>query len=148
MDSTSSQRVPMPYDRSNIFAKIIRGEIPCVKIYEDAKTLAFMDVMPQAEGHVLVVPKEDADNVFDLSAEGLAALMATTQKVAKAVRKALACPGLMLVQLNGAAAGQSVNHIHMHIIPRTAGIDLKFHARDMVGRELLEPIAAKIRAAL
>jgi histidine triad (HIT) family protein len=138
----------MAYDSNNIFARLLRNEIPCVKVYEDERTLAFMDVMPQADGHVLVVPKEDAENIFDLSPEGLAALTATTQKVAKAVRKALACPGLMLVQLNGEAAGQSVNHIHMHIIPRTGGIDLKFHARDMVGREVLEPIAAKIRAAL
>ena len=138
----------MAYDSNNIFARLLRNEIPCVKVYEDERTIAFMDVMPQADGHVLVVPKEDAENIFDLTPEGLAALTAATQKVAKAVRKALACPGLMLVQLNGEAAGQSVNHIHMHIIPRTGGIDLKFHARDMVGREVLEPIAAKIRAAL
>jgi len=138
----------MPYDRSNIFAKIIRGEIPCVKIYEDDKTLAFMDVMPQAEGHTLVVPKEEAETVFDLSPEALAALVATTQKVAKAVKTALDPAGLMLVQLNGRAAGQSVFHIHFHVIPRTGGIDLRFHARDMVGRDVLEPIAAKIRAAL
>ena len=138
----------MPYDRSNIFAKIIRGEIPCVKIYEDDKTLAFMDVMPQADGHTLVVPKEDAENIFELSPEGAAALMATTQKVAKAVKKATGTPGLMLLQLNGAAAGQSVNHIHMHIIPREAGIDLKFHAREMVDPKSLEPLAAKIRVAL
>ena len=138
----------MPYDRSNIFAKIIRGEIPCVKIYEDDKTLSFMDVMPQAEGHTLVVPKEDAETIFDLSPESAAALMATTQRIAKAVRKATGAPGLMLVQLNCAAAGQSVNHIHMHIIPRTHGIDLKFHAREMVDPRTLEPLAAKIRAAL
>ena len=138
----------VPYDPNNIFAKILRGEIPSVKIYEDMRTLAFMDVMPQAEGHVLVIPKDQAENIFDLSPGGMAALIATTQLVAKAVKKALACPGLMLVQLNGPAAGQSVNHVHFHIIPRTAGIDLKFHAREMVGKEILEPIAAKIRAAL
>jgi histidine triad (HIT) family protein len=138
----------MPYDRSNIFAKIIRGEIPCVKIYENDKTLAFMDVMPQAEGHTLVVPKEEAENIFDLSPEGAAALMQTTQKVAKAVKKALACPGLMVVQLNGRHAGQSVFHIHMHIIPRAAGIDLEFHERNMVDAATLTPIAEKIRAAL
>ena len=138
----------MPYDPNNIFAKILRGEIPCVKIYEDMRTLAFMDVMPQTEGHTLVIPKDQAENIFDLSPGGVAALIATTQLVAKAVKKALACPGLMLVQLNGEAAGQSVNHVHFHIIPRTAGIDLKFHARAMVGKEVLEPIAAKIRAAL
>jgi histidine triad (HIT) family protein len=136
------------YDRSNIFAKIIRGEVPCVRIFEDDKTLAFMDVMPQADGHTLVVPKEDAGNIFDLSPEALAALMATTQKVAKAVKTATSAPGLMLVQLNGPAAGQSVFHIHMHIIPRSMGIDLKFHAREMVDPKSLEPLAAKIRAAL
>jgi len=138
----------MPYDPTNIFAKILRGEIPCVKIYEDHRTLAFMDVMPQADGHVLVIPKDPAENIFDLSPGGVAALIATTQLVAKAVKKALACPGLMLVQLNGEAAGQSVNHVHFHIIPRSAGIDLKFHAREMVPAASLEPIAAKIRAAL
>ena len=138
----------MAYDRSNIFAKIIRGEIPCVKIYEDDKTLAFMDVMPQAEGHTLVVPKDDAENIFDLSPDAAAALIKTTQKVAKAVRAATGAPGLMIVQLNGPAAGQSVFHIHMHIIPRTAGIDLKFHAREMVDPRSLEPLAARIRAAL
>ncbi len=138
----------MPYDPDNIFAKILRGEIPCVKVYEDTRTLAFMDVRPQAEGHTLVVPKDPAENIFDLSPGGMAALIATTQLVAKAVKKALACPGLMLVQLNGEASGQSVMHVHFHIIPRSAGIDLKFHAREMVAPQLLEPIAAKIRAAL
>lgn len=138
----------MPYDRTNIFAKILRGEIPCVKICEDAKTLAFMDVMPQAEGHVLVVPKEDAENIFELSADSAAAMIQTAQKVAKAVKTATGAPGVMLVQLNGRAAGQSVFHIHMHVIPRQHGIDLTFHARNMVGADVLEPIAAKIRAAL
>ncbi|HYK80404.1 MAG TPA: HIT domain-containing protein, partial [Micropepsaceae bacterium] len=76
----------MAYDSNNIFAKILRGEIPCVKVFEDAKTLAFMDVMPQADGHTLVIPKEPAENLFDLSPEGAAAMMATTQKVAKAVK--------------------------------------------------------------
>ena len=138
----------MPYDSTNIFAKILRGEIPSIKIYEDSRTLAFMDVMPQADGHVLVIPKDPAENIFDLSPGGVAALIATTQLVAKAVKKALACPGLMLVQLNGEAAGQSVNHVHFHIIPRRSGIDLKFHAREMADPKTLEPIAAKIRAAL
>jgi len=138
----------MAYDRSNIFAKILRGEIPCVKIYEDDKTLAFMDVMPQAEGHTLIVPKEEAENIFDLSPAGAAALMATVQKIAKAVRKATEAPGIMVVQLNGKAAGQSVFHIHMHVIPRHHGIELEFHERNMVDPASLEPLAAKIRAAL
>jgi histidine triad (HIT) family protein len=139
---------PMPYDHSNIFAKILSGDIPCVKIYEDDKTIAFLDVMPQAPGHTLVLPKETAENIFDLSQEGAAALITTVQKVAKAVKIATAAPGLMLVQLNGKAAGQSVFHIHMHIIPRQHGIDLEFHERNMVPAAELEPIAAKIRAAL
>jgi histidine triad (HIT) family protein len=117
-------------------------------VFEDEKTLAFMDVMPQAEGHVLVIPKEKAENLFDLSPEGAAAMMATTQKVAKAVKKGLDLPGLMLAQLNGAPAGQSVFHVHFHIIPRRGGADMKLHARDMMDPETLEPIAAKIRSAL
>jgi histidine triad (HIT) family protein len=138
----------MPYDHSNIFAKILRGDIPCVKIYEDDKTFAFLDVMPQAEGHTLVLPKEAAENIFDLSPESAAAMITTVQKVAKAVKAATGASGLMLMQLNGKAAGQSVFHIHMHIIPRQHGIDLAFHERNMVAAAELEPIAAKIRAAL
>src|SRR5258705_13443905 len=91
--------VAMAYDSKNIFAKILRGEIPAVKVYEDDKTLAFMDVMPQADGHTLVISKEDAENIFDLSPAGAAALMATTQKIAKAVKKGLNAPGLMIAQL-------------------------------------------------
>lgn len=138
----------MAYDNDNIFAKILRGEIPCVKLYEDDKTMAFMDVMPQAEGHALVIPKEASENILDLSADGAAALMATTQKIAKAVKKALNAPGIMLVMLNGAPAGQSIFHIHFHVIPRAHGVDLGLHARAMVDPRTLEPIAAKIRAAL
>jgi histidine triad (HIT) family protein len=138
----------MSYDPNNVFAKILRGEIPCVKVFEDDKTLAFMDVMPQAEGHVLVIPKEAAENILTLSSEGASAMMATTQKVAKAVKKGLAAPGVMLAMLNGAPAGQSVFHVHFHIIPRSAGVDLGLHARSMVDPKGLEPIAAKIRNAL
>ncbi len=138
----------MAYDPNNIFAKILRGEIPCVKVFEDDKTMAFMDVMPQAEGHVLVIPKEPAENILTLSPEGAAAMMATTQNVAKAVKKGLEAPGIMLAMLNGAPAGQSVFHVHFHIIPRSAGVDLGMHARGMVDAKLLEPIAARIRSAL
>jgi histidine triad (HIT) family protein len=138
----------LAYDPNNIFARILRGEIPAVKVFEDSKTLAFMDVMPQAEGHVLVIPKEDAENIFDLSPEGASALIATTQKLARAVKKALGVPGVMLAQLNGSPAGQSVFHVHFHIIPRSAGVDLGLHARNMVDAKLLEPVAAKIRSAL
>src|SRR4029079_19091765 len=106
----------MAYDPDNIFAKILRGEIPSVKIYEDARTLSFMDVMPEADGHVLVIPKEGAENILDLSADGLSAMMATVQKVAKAVDKALEPDGILLKQYNRAAAGQSVFHVHFHIV--------------------------------
>ena len=138
----------MPYDPNNIFAKILRGEIPCVKVYEDAKTLAFMDVMPEGEGHVLVVPKEPAENILDLSPDGLTAMMAATQKVAKAVDKALKPGGILLKQYNRAPAGQSVFHVHFHIVPRHEGVPLAPHGKVMVEASVLEPIAAKIRSAL
>jgi histidine triad (HIT) family protein len=138
----------MPYDSQNIFAKILRGEIACVKVFEDDKTLAFMDVMPEAEGHVLVVPKEAAQDILDLSADGLTAMMATVQRVAKAVDKALAPGGILLKQYNRAPAGQSVFHVHFHIVPRREGVALAPHGKAMVSAAALEPVAAKIRAAL
>jgi histidine triad (HIT) family protein len=138
----------MIYDPGNIFAKILRGEIPSVKVYEDDHTLAFMDVMPEGEGHVLVVPKEAAENILDLSPEGLAAMMATTQKIAKAVDKALKPDGILLKQYNRPAAGQSVFHVHFHIVPRWEGVPMAPHGKVMVEAARLEPIAAKIRSAL
>jgi histidine triad (HIT) family protein len=138
----------MAYDNNNVFAKILRGEIPCVKVFEDARTLAFMDVMPESDGHVLVVPKEPAETILDLSADGMAAMMATTQKVAKAVDKALAPDGILLKQYNRAPAGQSVFHVHFHIVPRREGVGLAPHGKVMVQAAVLEPIAAKIRSAL
>jgi len=138
----------MAYDPNNIFARILRGELPKVAVYEDALTLAFMDIMPSVDGHTLVIPKEPAESMLDLSPEGAAAVMVTTQKVARAVKAALDSPGIMLVQLNGAAAGQSVPHIHFHVLPRHVGLDLKLHGRAMVDPKTLEPIAAKIRSHL
>jgi len=138
----------MAYDSNNIFAKILRGELPCVKVYEDELTLAFMDIMPSIEGHTLVIPKERAEDILDLSPDGAAAVIRTTQKVTKAVKAGLNCPGVMLVQLNGAAAGQTIPHLHFHVLPRSEGINLSLHGRAVVKLEMLEPIAAKIRAAL
>ncbi len=138
----------MPYDSNNVFAKILRGELPCIKVYEDAHTLAFMDIMPAVEGHTLVIPKEAGETMFDISPEAAAATMRTTQKVAAAVKRATGAPGIMLAQLNGAAAGQSIPHVHFHILPRHAGADLSFHGKTMVKPEALEPVAARIRAAL
>jgi histidine triad (HIT) family protein len=138
----------MHYDTSNVFAKILRGELPCVKVYEDEHTLAFMDIMPSTEGHTLVIPKAPAKEIFDLSPEGAAALIRTTKKVARAVKNGLNCSGVMLVQLNGAAAGQSIPHVHFHILPREEGLDLHLHGRAMKQPEELEPVATKIRAGL
>lgn len=138
----------MAYDPSNIFARILRGEIPAHKVHEDAFTLAFMDVMPQSDGHTLVIPKYAAENLFDLPPESLAATILATQRVARAVKKAFDAPGLMIAQLNGRGAGQSVFHIHFHIVPRYEGIDLRFHAREMADPTVLAQHAAKIRAAL
>lgn len=138
----------MAYDTNNIFAKILRGEIPAVKVYEDDHVLAFLDVMPQAEGHTLVIPKEAAQNIFELSPDGAAHLIQAVQKIAPAVKAATGAPGIMLAQLNGEAAGQSVFHIHFHIIPRFNGVDLQFHPREMADPKKQEALAAKIRAAL
>jgi histidine triad (HIT) family protein len=139
---------PLAYDRNNVFARIVRGEIPAHKVFEDEHTLAFMDVMPQADGHTLVIPKAEAENLFDLPGPALAATILTTQRVARAVQKAFAAPGILIAQLNGPAAGQSVFHIHFHVLPRHEGLDLRFHARDMAEPALLAAHAAKVRAAL
>lgn len=137
----------MAYDQSNIFARILRGEVPAHKVHEDDHTLAFMDVMPQADGHTLIIPKAAAENVFDLSPDFLAATILTTQRVARAVKKAFGPPGVLIAQLNGAGAGQSVFHLHFHVVPRYAGIDLRFHAREMADPKLLAEHAARVRAA-
>jgi len=138
----------MAYDPDNVFAKILRGELPSTKVFEDMNTLAFMDIMPSAEGHTLVIPKEAAETIFELSNPAAAALILTTQRVATAVKAALACPGVMLVQLNGAAAGQSIPHLHVHIVPRAEGLDLRLHGRARADLAELEIIAARIRQHL
>lgn len=138
----------MAYDPNNIFAKVLRGELPCVKVFEDAQTLAFMDIMPSVEGHTLVIPKVACESILDASDEAASAVIRTTKKIAQAVKKGLNCPAIMLAQLNGAAAGQSIPHLHFHILPRYEGLDMKLHGRAMVDTEVLEKVAAKIRAAL
>jgi histidine triad (HIT) family protein len=138
----------MAYDNGNVFARILRGEIPAHKVHEDALTLAFMDVMPQADGHTLVVPKVAAENILEVPPEALAATILTTQRVARAVQRAFAAPGILIAQLNGSAAGQSVFHLHFHVVPRHAGLDLRFHARDMADPKILAEHAARVRAAL
>jgi len=137
-----------PYDDSNVFAQILRHESPAIRVYEDEKTLAFMDIMPLVPGHVLVIPKSPATNILNLDPEFARALMATTQHVACGVQKALDPPGLMIGQLNGAAAGQTVFHIHMHVLPRYTGIELAIHGRTRAEQAELEAVAQRIRGAL
>ena len=138
----------MVYDNDNIFAKILRGEAPAFKVYEDDFSLAFMDVMPQVAGHTLVIPKDPTEDIFDADPVILGQTMATVQKVGVAVKRAFDVPGIMLAQLNGKAAGQTVFHLHFHILPRAGGVDLKMHAGAMADFAELEVHAQRIKAAL
>jgi histidine triad (HIT) family protein len=138
----------MDYDNDNIFAKILRGEAPAHTVYEDDTTLAFLDMMPQADGHTLVLPKVPAANLFDLDDASLAALMRTTKHVAAGVREAFAADGIRLMQLNGRAAGQTVFHFHLHIIPCREGQPLRRHTGTMADNAVLTEHAARLRAAL
>lgn len=138
------------YDPDNIFAKILRGDIPCAKVFEDDVVLAFMDIFPQSEGHTLVIPKKArATMLLDIDADDLKVLMERVQKVARAVEKALKPDGFRIVQFNGAEAGQTVFHIHFHIIPAYAGRPLGQHAAGKAADPArLAELAAKIAAAL
>ncbi len=138
------------YDPSNIFAKILRGEMPAVKVYEDDVALAFMDVFPQAEGHTLVVPKDvTARNLLDMPADRLGPYMRVVQKVTQAVEAALTPDGIVVTQFNGAPAGQTVYHLHFHIIPRKEGVALGRHSSGgMADMGELEKLAENIRAKL
>ncbi len=136
------------YDNQNIFAKILRGEAPCVKLYEDSVALAFMDIMPRAPGHLLVIPKASARNILDIPAEALAAIMPAVQKLAVAAKAALEADGVSVMQFNESAGGQVVFHLHFHVIPRFEGVTLKPPAGPMAAAAELETTAAKIRAAL
>ncbi len=139
----------MSYDDNNIFAKILRGEIPAHKIYEDARSFAFMDIMPIAEGHSLVIPKCPAADLLSLDADYAAATIQTVQKIARAAKRAFDAPGVFVGQLNGEAAGQTVFHIHFHVIPRDGkSAPFAFHGRKEAASEILSAHAAKIAAAL
>lgn len=139
-----------PYDPDNIFAKILRGDMPCVKVYEDEVALAFMDVFPQAEGHTLIIPKGvKARNLLEMPTDRLGAYMERVQSIAKAVEAGLKPDGIIVTQFNGAPAGQTVFHLHFHIIPRHEGVALKGHAQGGVAdAQTLEKVAKKIRAQL
>jgi histidine triad (HIT) family protein len=138
----------MAYDPDNVFAKILRGEMPATKVYEDADTLAFMDIMPRCEGHTLVIPKTPARNVLDASPAQLAACMATVQRIGRAHLKAFGAQGVTVLQFNEAAGGQVVFHLHFHVIPRFDGVPLAPHTGRMEKPELLAATAEKIRRVL
>lgn len=136
------------YDNGNIFAKILRDELPCHKVYEDADTFAFMDIMPRANGHALVIPKTPARNVLDASPAQLAACLATVQKIAAAQMKAFDADGITLQQFNESAGGQVVFHLHFHVLPRWENQRLQPHTGQMEKPDVLAANAAKLRAAL
>src|ERR1043165_9266964 len=136
------------YDPNNIFAKILRGELPCYKIYEDDKVLAFLDIMPRAPGHTLVLPKAAARNLLDVAPDDLAAVSQAAQKIAKAAMTAFAADGITIQQFNEGAGGQVVFHLHVHVIPRAAGVAMKPPASEKEKPEVLAQHAQKLAAAL
>jgi histidine triad (HIT) family protein len=138
----------MTYDDNNVFAKILRGELPCHKVYETGHVLAFMDIMPRGEGHVLVIPKAKARNILDAKPDDLAELAKAVQVVAHAAKEAFAADGLTIQQFNESAGGQVVFHMHVHVIPRFEGVPLKPHTGQMEANDVLAEHAERIRAAL
>ncbi|MDX2238850.1 MAG: HIT family protein [Hyphomonadaceae bacterium] len=137
------------YDPDNIFAKILRGAAPAIVVYDDAEALAFLDIFPQSRGHTLVIPKGvDARNFLELPAERVGSYMTRVQRVAQAVTRALSPDGVIVTQFNGAPAGQTVFHLHFHIIPRWEGVALKGHGQaPKADMDALHATAAAIRAA-
>ncbi|OTG93291.1 HIT family protein [Acinetobacter sp. ANC 3832] len=135
------------YDDQNIFARILRNELPAIKVYEDDHVLAFMDIMPQAEGHTLVIPKTPAVTLLDLPPEVAAYTIQIVQKIAKAIETALGAKGIVLMQLSGVSAGQTVPHVHFHLIPSSVH-ELGKHAVQMGDQEKIKALAEKIKAAL
>src|SRR5947207_3182981 len=135
------------YDRNNIFAKIVRGELPCYKIYEDDKALAFLDIMPRASGHALVLPKAPARNILDASPDDLAHVMKVAQKIAKASVEVFGADGVTIQQFNESAGGQVVFHLHVHVIPRKAGVTLKPPPSVKEAPEVLAERAKQLAAA-
>jgi histidine triad (HIT) family protein len=136
------------YDPNNIFAKILRGELPCYKVYEDDKALAFLDIMPRAPGHALVLPKAPARNVLDVEPDDLAHVVKVAQKIAKAGMQVFGADGVTIQQFNESAGGQVVFHLHVHVIPRKIGVALKPPASEKEAPEVLAEQAKKLAAAL
>lgn len=139
---------PAAYDNDNIFAKILRGEMPCHKVFEDDQTFVFMDIMPRSQGHCLVIPKDPARNLLDVGGESLSAVIATTQRLSKAVIKAFDADGVTIHQFNEPAGGQVVYHLHFHVIPRFDGVKMRPHTGEMEDGDVLKANAEKIRQAL
>ncbi len=136
------------YDPNNLFAKILRGELPAHKIYEDDKTFAFLDIMPRAPGHTLVVPKAPVRTLIDIEPEDLAHLFKTTQAVARAAMTVFSADGLTVHQFNETAGGQVVFHLHVHVIPRKTGVALKPPASVKEDPSVLSDQALKLAAVL
>jgi histidine triad (HIT) family protein len=136
------------YDPDNIFAKILRGEAPCVRVYEDDASLAFMDVMPRADGHTLVIPKAPARTLLDIDAQNLARLMPAVQKVGRAVMGGMKAEGLLLQQFNETASGQQVFHLHFHLLPCWRAVAIRPPGGPFQSAEALKPYAEKIITAL
>lgn len=136
------------YDNDNIFAKILRGDLPCHKVYEDDATLAFMDIMPRADGHTLVIPKNPSRNMLDVEQDDINAVMATVRKIAKAQMSAFDADGITIQQFNEPAGGQVVFHLHMHVMPRKDGITLRPHTGNMADNDVLAAHAQALKDAL
>jgi histidine triad (HIT) family protein len=136
------------YDPNNIFAKILRGELPCYKVYENDKVLAFLDIMPRSPGHTLVLPKAPARNILDIGADDLAHVVTTAQRVSKAAMKAFSADGITIQQFNEGAGGQVVFHLHLHVIPRKAGVTMKPPASEKEKPDVLAEHAKKLAAAI
>jgi len=137
----------LSYDPNNIFAKILRGEAPCTKLFEDDVSLAFLDVMPRADGHTLVIPKVRARNIFDIAPADLARFMPAVQKVARAVKAGMGAEGLTIQQFNEQAGGQQVFHLHFHVLPRWTGVAVRPPGGPFQSAEALRPTAERIIAA-
>ena len=136
------------YDENNVFARILRGELPAHKVFEDDQTLAFMDIMPRGPGHSLVIPKKPARNILDVDPDSLAAVMRTVQKVARASLKAFGAQGITIQQFNEQAGGQVVFHLHVHVLPRFDGVPLRPPHGEMADQTELAENARKLREAI
>jgi histidine triad (HIT) family protein len=136
------------YDPNNIFAKILRGELPCYKVYEDDKVLAFLDIMPRSPGHTLVLPKAPARNILDIGTDDLTHVVVVAQKTAKAAMKAFSADGITIQQFNEGAGGQVVFHLHLHVIPRKTGVAMKPPASEKEKPDVLAEHAKTLAAAI